>query len=47
MHTVRRRKDNGIGLIMRKSCLVKHITEGNIELTGRRGKRRKHLLNEI
>ena len=47
MHTMRRRKANSIGLIMRKSSLVKHITEGNIELTGRRGKRSKHLLIEI
>jgi hypothetical protein len=41
----RRRKANGIGHIVLRNCLVKHIIEGKIEgrMTGRRGIRRKQL----
>jgi hypothetical protein len=47
-HTVKRRKANWIGHILRRNCLVKHIIEGKIEegteVTGRRERRRKLLL---
>jgi hypothetical protein len=38
LHTVRRRKANWIGHILRRNCLVKHVVEGKIEVTVRRGK---------
>jgi len=36
-----------IGHILRKNCFLKHVIEGNIEGTGRRGRRRKQLLNDL
>jgi hypothetical protein len=50
VHTVKRRKANWIGHILRRNCLLKHVIEGKlegrIEMTGRRGRRRKQLLDE-
>jgi hypothetical protein len=53
LHTVKRRKANWIGHILRRNCLLKHVTEGKvvgrIEVTGRRGSRitqLRHNLNE-
>jgi hypothetical protein len=47
LHTVKRRKANWIDHILRGNCLLKHFIEGKIEggleVTGRRGRRRKHL----
>jgi hypothetical protein len=31
LHTLNRRKDNRIGLILRKNCPLKHVIEGKIE----------------
>jgi hypothetical protein len=47
LHTVKIRKDNWIGHILCRNCLLKHVIEGRIEVTGRRGTRRKQLLNDI
>jgi hypothetical protein len=51
VHTIKRRKANWIGHILRRNCLLKHIIEGKIEgmieMTGRRGRRRKHLLDDL
>jgi hypothetical protein len=51
VHTIKRRKANWIGHILRRNCLLKHVIEGNlernIEMTGRRGRRRKQLLDDI
>jgi hypothetical protein len=51
LHTIIRRKANWIGHILRKNCLLKHVIEGKlegmIEMTGRRGGRRKHLLDDL
>ena len=47
LHTVKRRKDNWIGQILRGNCLLKHFIEGKIERTGRRGRRRKQLLDNL
>jgi hypothetical protein len=51
VHTIKRRKPNWIGHILRRNCLLKHITEGKIEgrteVTIRRGRRRKQLLNDL
>jgi hypothetical protein len=45
------RKANWIGHILRRNCLLKHVIEekleGRIEMTGRRGKRRKQLLDVL
>ena len=46
-----RRKANWIGHILRRNCLLKHVIEGKIEgrveVTGRRGRRRGQLLDDI
>jgi hypothetical protein len=47
----KRRKANWIGHILRRNCLLKHVIEGKlegrIEMTGRRGRRRKQLLDDL
>jgi hypothetical protein len=47
VHTVKRRKANWIGHILRRNCLLKNVIEGKlegrIEMTGRRGRKRKQL----
>ena len=47
IHTVKRR----IGYMLRRNCLVKHIIEGKIEggiqVTGRKGRRLKQLLDDL
>jgi hypothetical protein len=47
VQTIKRRKDNWIGHILRGKCLLNQVIEGKIEgrvaVTGRQGKRRKHL----
>ena len=50
--TVTRRKADWIGHILRRNCFLKHVTEGKIEgriveVTGRRGRRHKQLLNDL
>jgi hypothetical protein len=47
LHTIRRRKANWIGHILRRNCLLKHITEGKIIWTRRPGRRRKQLLDDL
>jgi hypothetical protein len=51
LHTIKRRKANWIGHILRRNCLLKHVPEGKlqgrIEMTGRRGRRRKQLLDAL
>jgi hypothetical protein len=47
IHTIKRRKANWIGHILRRNCLLKHVIEGRIEMTGRRGRRRKQLLDDL
>jgi hypothetical protein len=50
LHTITRRKANWIGHILRRNCFLKHVIkgklEGRIEMTGRRGRRRKQLLDD-
>ena len=50
LHTIKM-KDNWSGHILHRICLLKHVTEGKIEgrieVTGRRGRRRKQLLNDL
>jgi len=51
VHTVNRRKGNWIGHILCRNCLLKRVierkVEGIIEVTGRRGRRGKQLLNYL
>jgi hypothetical protein len=51
VHTIKRRKATWIGHILRRNCLLKHVVEGKLEgrreMTGRRGRRRKQLLDDL
>jgi len=51
VHTVKRSKDNWIGHSWLRDCLLKQViegkVEGRIEVTERRGKRRKQLLGDL
>jgi hypothetical protein len=51
VHTIKIIKANWIGHILRRNCLLKHVIEGKleggIEMTGRRGRRRKQLLDDL
>jgi hypothetical protein len=51
LHTIKRRKANWIGHILRRNCLLKHVIEGKVEgrleMTGRRGRRGKQLLDDL
>jgi hypothetical protein len=51
LHEIRKRKTNWIGHILRRNCLLKEVTEGKIkgliEVTRRRGRRRKQLLVDL
>jgi hypothetical protein len=51
LHEIRNRKANWIGHILRRNCLLKEVIEGKIkgriEVTRRRGRRRKQLLDDF
>jgi hypothetical protein len=51
LHTIKSRKANWIGHILRRNCLLKHVVEGKIEgrikVTGSRGSRHKQLLFDL
>jgi hypothetical protein len=47
LHTIKRRKANWIGHILRRNCLLSHIIKGKITGTRRRGRRRKQLLGDL
>jgi hypothetical protein len=51
LQTVKIRKGNWIDYILRRICLLQHVIEGKIqgrmEVTGRRGRRRKKLLDGL
>ena len=51
LHEIRKRKANWIGHILRRNCLPQRVIEGKkkggIEVTGRRGKRRRKLLDDL
>jgi len=50
-HEMRKRKTNWFGHILRRNCLLKQVIEGKIkgemEVTRRRGRRRKKLLDDL
>jgi hypothetical protein len=51
LNTAKRRKATCFGHILRRNCLLKHVTERKlqrkIEMIGRWGRRRKQLLNDL
>jgi len=51
LHEVPKRKVNWIGHILRRNCLLQRVTErkiqGGIEVTGRQGRRRRKLLDDL
>jgi hypothetical protein len=50
LETVESGKANWIGHMLRRNCLLKHVSRRKmnirIEVAGRRGRRRKHLLDD-
>jgi len=51
LHEIRKRKVNWIGHILRRNCLLQRVTEGKIqggiEVTGRQGRRRRKLMDDL
>jgi hypothetical protein len=51
LNTINRKKDNCIGLILRRNCLLKRVierkVEGRTEVTQRRKRRRRLLLDDL
>jgi len=51
LHEIRNLKANLIGHVLRRNCLLKQVIErkikGEIEVTKRRGRRRKKLLDDL
>jgi hypothetical protein len=51
LHEIRKLKANWIGHILRKNCLLQRVTErkikGWLEVTGRRGRNRRKLLDDL
>jgi len=51
LHEIRKRKANWMGHILRRKCLLQRVIEGKIqgeiEVTGRQGRRRRKLLDDL
>jgi len=51
LHEISKRKDNWIGHILSRNCLLQRVVEGKIkggiEVTERRGSRRRKLLDDL
>jgi len=51
LHEIRKRKANWTGHIVRRNCLLQRVIEGKIqggiEVTGRQGRRRRKLLDDL
>jgi hypothetical protein len=51
LHEIRQRKANWIRHILRRNCLLQQVIEGKIEegieVTGRQGRRRRKLLDDL
>ena len=51
LHEISKRKANWIGHVLRRNCLLQRVIEGKInggiEVTRRRGRRRKKLLDDL
>jgi hypothetical protein len=50
-YVIRKRKANWIGHILHRNCLLQRVTEGKIqggtEVTGKQGRRRRKLLDDL
>jgi len=51
LYEISKRKDNWIGHILRRNCFLQQVIEGKIkggiEVTGRRGRKRRKLLDDL
>jgi hypothetical protein len=51
LHEIRKRKANWIGHILSSNCLLQQVIagkiKGGIKVTGRRGRRRRKLLDDL
>ena len=51
LHEIRKRKGNWIGHVLLRNCLLQQVIEGKIrggiEVTGKRGRRRRKLLDDL
>jgi len=51
LHGIRKQKANWIGHILRRNCLLQRVIEvkiqGEIEVTGRQGRRRRKLMDDL
>jgi hypothetical protein len=51
LRTIKKRRANCIGHLLRKNCFLKHIIkgkiEGRVEVMGRRGRIRKQVLDDL
>ena len=51
LHDIRKRKANWIGHTLRKNCFLQRVIEGKIqggkEVTGRQGRRRRKILDDL
>ena len=51
LHEIRKRKANWIGNILRQNCVLQRVTEGKIQggiqVTGRQGRRRRKLFDDL
>ena len=51
LHEIKKRKANWIGHILRRNCLLQRVIEGTIkggiEVTERRGRKRRNLLDDL
>jgi hypothetical protein len=51
LHETHKRKANWVGHILRRNCLLQRVTEGKIqggiEVTGKQGRRRRKLLDDL
>jgi hypothetical protein len=51
LHEISKRKANWIGHILHRNCILQRVTEGKIqggiEMTGRQGRRRRKLVDDL
>jgi len=51
LHEISERKANWVGYVLHRNCLLQRVVEGKIkggiEVTGRRGRRRRKLLDDL
>ena len=47
VQTIKRKKAKWIGHSLRRNCLLKQVIEGKVEVTGRRRRRSKQLLDDV